>query len=387
MAGIFEYLNWRGDISFTAVPLCDADRLILAELAYIDLGATDPKPLDELCQMALKRQTVISDSGSSHSLLHHKKDEKLMLELIKSPRFCEIKIGYCESRYSKRREEQFAAMTAFLPGGEALVIFRGTDWTLVGWKEDFNLTYSDELPAQRSAVEYLTKIAEIHDGDIYVTGHSKGGNLAVYASAFAPESVSERIINVTSLDGPGFDERVMNSPEYARIKDRVHTYMPSASIVGAILSRTGRFSVIESRSRGFAQHIPYNWEIMGGGFVTDAQRDGTTQIAEVALNEWISGLEPDERKKFIDTVWSVFANAGVEELGDLFDGKSSRAIIKNYNSMDEESRTYISETLAKLRECAKVSFRELLIEAKSDKTKSLISSNQISESKNGGQKC
>ncbi len=387
MAGIFDYLKWRGDISFTAVPLCDADRLILAELAYIDLGAVDTEPLGELCQRALRRQTVISDSGSSHTLLHHKKDEKLMRELIKSPRFCEVNIGYCESRYSKRREEQFAAMTAFLPDGSAVVIFRGTDWSLVGWKEDFNLTYCDELPAQRSAVEYLAKIAEIHDGDIFVTGHSKGGNLAVYASAFVPERVSARIVNVTSLDGPGFCEHVMNSDEYARIKDKITTYMPSASIVGAVLSRTGKFSVIESRSRGFAQHIPYNWEIMGGGFITDAQRDGTTQIAELALNEWIGSLQPSERKRFIDTVWSVFSNVGVEELGDLFDGKNTRAIIKNYNSMDEESRAYISETLAKLRECAKVSFRELLIEAKSDETKSLISSNQISESKNSGQKC
>ena len=364
MAGIFDYLKWRGDLSFLAVPFCDADRLILAELAYIDLGATDPTPLEELCHKALKRQTVIMESGSSHTLLHHKQDEKLMRELIKSPRFCEINIGYCESRYSKRREEQFAAMTAFLPSGEAVVIFRGTDWTLVGWKEDFNLTYCDELPAQRSAVEYLTKIAGIHDGDIHVTGHSKGGNLSVYASAFVPELVSERIINVTSLDGPGFGEHVMNSPEYARIKDRVQTYMPGASIVGAILSRTGKFSVIKSRSRGFTQHIPYNWEIMGGNFVTDAQRDGTIQIAETALNDWISGLAPDERKKFVNTVWSVFANVGVEAVGDLFEGKNTRAIIKNYNSMDEESRAYISETLAKLRECAKASFRELLIEAK-----------------------
>ena len=364
MAGIFDYLKWRGDISMTAVPLSDADRLILAELAYIDLGATDPEPLDELCVNALKRQTVISDSGSSHTLLHHKKDEKLMLELAKSPRFSEINIGYCESRYSKRREEQFAAMTAFLPGGEALVIFRGTDWTLVGWKEDFNLTYCDELPAQRSAVEYLTRIAEIHDGPIHVTGHSKGGNLAVYASAFCPENVSKRILSITSLDGPGFGERVMNSPEYARIMDRVQTYMPSASIVGAILSRTGKFSIIKSRARGFAQHIPYYWEIMGGDFVMGAARDGTSQIVEVALNEWINGLQPDERKKFIDTVWSVFANVGVEELGDLFDGKNTRAIIKNYNSMDEESRTYIGETLAKLRSCAKASFRELIAETK-----------------------
>lgn len=364
MAGIFDYLKWRGDISLSQVPLTDADRLILAELAYVDLVAEEPIPLADICVNALKRQTVISDSGSSHSLFHFKKDEKLLRELIKSPRFCEINIGYFESQYSKKREEQFAAMTAFLPDGRAAVVFRGTDWSLVGWKEDLNLAYSNELPAQKSAAEYLVKIAKMHGGDIYVTGHSKGGNLAVYAAALAPEDIASRIIDVTSLDGPGFGESFMESSEYIRIKDRVRTYMPSASIVGAILSRTGKFSVIKSRSTGFAQHMPYNWEIMGGGFITDAQRDGTTQLAEVALNEWISSLSPDERKRFIDTVWSVFSNVGVEELADLFDGKNTRAIIKNYNSMDEESREYISQTLAKLRECMKVSFRELITETK-----------------------
>lgn len=364
MAGIFDYLKWRGDISMSAVPLTDADRLILAELCYIDLGAGEPTPLDELCHEALRRQQIIVDSGSTHSLLHHKEDEELMRELIKSPRFSELKIGYCENKFSKSAEEQFAAMTVFLPYGAVLVVFRGTDWSLVGWKEDLNLTYADVLPAQKSAAEYLNRIAALHEGDLYVTGHSKGGNLAIYASAFCDAAVSERIVNVTSLDGPGFGEHIMNSPEYERIKDRVYTYMPSASIVGAILSRTGRFSIIKSRTHGFAQHIPYNWEIMGGGFVTGAERDGTTQLVELALNDWITGLTGEERKKFIDTVWSVFADLRIDELGDIFDGKNTRAIIKNYNSMDEESRRYISDTLAKLRECAKASLGELIAQMK-----------------------
>ena len=364
MAGIFDYLEWRGDLSFDAVPLCDADRLILSELCYIDLGAIEPTPLTDLCVEALRRHTIIEDSGSTHSLLHHKEDEELMLELAKSPRFADVKIGYCESRFNKDTEEQFAAMTVFLPYGTAVVVFRGTDWTLIGWKEDFNMTYADVLPAQTSAVEYLTRIASLHDGELCVTGHSKGGNLAVYAASFCPEEVSRRIVDVTSLDGPGFGERVMNSPEYARIKDRVHTYMPSASIVGALLSRTGKFTIIESRAHGFAQHIPYNWEIMRGGFITGAVRDGTSQLVEVALNDWIAGMTQEERKKFIDTVWSVLADVGVEELGDLFEGKNTRAIIKNYNAMDEASRTYIGDALVKLRDCAKVSLRELLAEAK-----------------------
>ncbi len=364
MANIFDYLKWRGDISFLAVPLCNADLLIFSELAYIDLCADTPQPLPELCRTALKKQEIIRNSGARQTMLHHKQDEQLLSELAQSPRFADVKIGYCESRTDKELEEQFSAMTVLLPGGSLLVVFRGTDWSLVGWKEDFNMAYCEVLPAQKSALEYLTRIACLHDGNLHVTGHSKGGNLAVYASAFVPEEISRRIIGVTSLDGPGLNQKILFSSEYAAISNRVRTFMPSASIVGTLFSHTGKFSIIRSRGRGVMQHIPYNWEIMGGDFVTAAERDGTSQLVAVTLNEWLAELSEEQRRTFIDTVWSVLANVDINELGELLEGKNARAIIKNYNALDEDSKRLIGDTLAKLRECAKGSLGELIAQAK-----------------------
>ncbi len=364
MSGIFDYLKWRGDIPMSAVPLGDADKLILSELSYVEFTNDAPIQLGELCSEMLKKIEVIKESRAPFKLVHHKNDIRLLAELSVSPRFKELRLGHVEKYTDKKNESQFAAMTVYLPNDTVCCVFRGTDWSLVGWKEDFNMTYCDVLPAHERAVEYMKRIGYIHDGKIITTGHSKGGNLAIYASAFCGGEISGRIIDITSLDGPGFSEKLINTPEYKAIADKVHTYMPKASIVGTLFSRMGKFTVIESKARGFMQHIPYNWSIEGPGFVAAAKRDGSGQLVEDALNDWINSLTADERKLFVDTVFSVFAKSDIDELGDLLDGENHRAIIKNYNKLDDDSKKMISDMLVKLRECAKVSLRELISEAK-----------------------
>ncbi len=364
MANIFDYLKWRGDIPMTAVPFTVADRLILAELSYVEFANDGPLPIGDLCRDMLKKIDIIKQSGAKMSLIHHKQDLKLMEALIESPRFSGLLLGHCEKRTDKGREEQFAAMTVYLPNDTAACVFRGTDWSLVGWKEDFNMAYCDVLPAQESAVAYLNRIGNIHDGKIVTLGHSKGGNLAVYASAFCNEEVSKRIVDVTSLDGPGFCDRVLNSPEYRFLSDKVHTYIPKASIVGTLLSRMGKFSIIESKGTGVIQHVPYNWQIMGADFVIAAKRDGSGQLVEDALNDWIKSMTADERRTFIDTVWSVLSATDMDELGDLLDGDNYRAIQKKYKNLSDEERKLISEALNKLRESAKASLHELLKESR-----------------------
>ncbi len=367
MSGIFDYLKWRGDILMSAVPLGDADKLILAELSYIDFLCDEPTPLGQLCEDVLRKIEILKESGARLGIIHHRDDIKLLEALAVSERFKGLKIGHCEKKTDKKRESQFAAMTVFLPDDTVCVVFRGTDWSVVGWKEDFNMTYCDVLPAHELAVSYIKRIGSLHSGKIVVTGHSKGGNLAVYASAFCGKDISDRISEVTSLDGPGFSENVINTPEYRAISEKVHTFMPKASVVATLFSRMGRFTVIESKATGLMQHIPYNWCIEGAGFVAAAKRDGSGQLVEEALGSWIASLTPDERRLFVDTVFSVFAKSDIEDLGDLLDGDNYRTFIKNYGSLDDSSKKMISDTLARLRKCAKESLRELILEARRKK--------------------
>lgn len=226
------------------------------------------------------------------------------------------------------------------------------------------MAYCDVLPAQETAVSYLNRIGNLHDGRIVTLGHSKGGNLAVYASAFCESEVRGRITDVTSLDGPGFNERVMSSDEYRKISRKVRTFIPKASIVGTLFSRMGEFSIIESKGAGLMQHIPYNWEIMAADFVVAAKRDGTGQLVEGAIAEWINSMTADERRTFIDTAWSVLSSADIDEFTELFESGNYRTVQKNYKKLSEEQHKLIGEAMTKLRDSAKSSLRELLKEAR-----------------------
>ncbi|MBE6611182.1 MAG: DUF2974 domain-containing protein [Ruminococcaceae bacterium] len=363
MADLFEYFPWRGDLSMTAAPFCDVDRLILSELAYIDFDADTPQPLPDLCQKVLSKIEGKSNAEKK-KILHLKQDEQLLRELSTCKRFKNCLIGSCVSQFDPEIEQQFAAMTVILPDETAACVYRGTDWSLIGWKEDINMAYCDVLPSQQSAVHYLRQAMERYETKFRVMGHSKGGNLAIFASAFCGEPLQDRILEVTSLDGPGFGELVIRSDGYKNIADRVRTVLPKSSIVGALFTNTGKFAVIESKSSPIMQHIPYTWEILGPNFVTVAERDGTSQLIGTAFNDWIRGLEPERRKLFIDTVWSLLADTEIYDLDDLLNGRNTLTVIKNYNALDESSKRMIGETLGKLRESVKESFGELIEQSK-----------------------
>lgn len=356
MSNIFDYIKWRGDLKIDAVPLCDADRLILAELAYVDFAEGEPISLAEACRDMVRRISVVRKSGAKwEGMLHNRQDEELLKAVMNSKRFCDIKIGHFESRLNKENEEQFAAMTVLLPDSTVIVVYRGTDWSLVGWKEDFSMTWRKELPSQKSAVIYLEKIASMYSGKIEILGHSKGGNLAVYAGSFTSDDIVERITRITNLDGPGFNEEVNKSDKYLAVIDRVVTFMPRSSIVGELFSSKGNFHIVKSRGSGAVQHVTFNWEISGGDFVRTT-RDLKGKRVDNALNRWINSMENEERRKFIDTVWSIIDGDDIITLGDLIDGKNTKSFLEKYRSMDKESRDFIKDTLAKLREYTKEEF-------------------------------
>ena len=75
----------------------------------------------------------------------------------------------------------------------ALISFRGTDDTIIGWKEDFNLS-TGVVPAQKGPYEYLQKISEHTDGMLRVGGHSKRWKpFAIYGSVMC-KSAHEKIL-------------------------------------------------------------------------------------------------------------------------------------------------------------------------------------------------
>lgn len=360
MANILDYLDWRGDVPLSAVPYNEADELVLCRLAYLPFERVLPEKFQlrglSACEAVRRVHKLCGKSGDGRVLLQ--KDDTLLLEkLSASPRYSSIRLTGYVNRLDEQQEKQFSAVTALLPDHTVLVIYRGTDNTLVGWKEDFNMSFADEVPAQREAVNYLQRAAAKYRlVPLRVCGHSKGGNLAVYAAAFCDEKTQARIRCVRNNDGPGFLDAVLEAPGYRRIVGRTRTYLPHSSVFGMLLEHAEQYSVVQSSGGLLAQHDLYAWQVTKDGPVLLEELSEGSLFLDAALKDWLSTMEPARREDVVDTVFSVLDDAGIESPEDLLDGKKNMAILKTVLKRDDETRKVIFGALRILTGSVKRTF-------------------------------
>lgn len=337
MANLLDYLQWRGDLPLSACPLCDVDALVLARLSYIPFEGVVPAGFGAGVSLrAAARQVLTLGRLSTGKRGLEKEDSQLLSLLIDSPRFAALTLCGYESTLDPERQEQFAALTVRMPDG-ACIAFRGTDGTLIGWKEDFNMAFSEAVPAQLHAVEYL-RAAAVLPGALHLCGHSKGGNLAVYAAAFCEEAVQQRIAAVRSFDGPGFNENVVRLPCFDRILPRTRTYLPQDSLVGMLLEHEEAFIVVESQgSGGVNQHNLYLWEIYRGGFREVSRLSGSSQLIDRTLKDWLAGMTREQREKVINGLYTALTATQAETVREVRERKKLAALRAILES-DEETR-------------------------------------------------
>ncbi len=364
MANILDYIKWRGDLLFTQVPFCDVDALVLSRLAYIPFDKVvsdepNAKPLalgDVISSVTALLDEVTGDGRA----VRIKDDEQLLAALLASERFCSLKLVNFVNVFDEKQQEQFCAITALLPNDEICIAFRGTDGTIVGWKEDFNMGFADSVPAQHSAVDYVEQTAKRFGGPIHLCGHSKGGNLAVYAGAFCTSETQKRIVSVRSNDGPGFTKDKIVSEGFQRIVGRTSTYLPQSSIVGMLLEHAEEFEVVHSTNVGIFQHDVYSWEIMGGGFVRGGELTNSSQIVDATLTDWVANMTPELREKMIDGIFAVLGASDGKTLRELWNGKNTVVVIKALAQMDDETRAVLGEAFSKLTGSMKKSLGEFI---------------------------
>lgn len=343
MANLIDYLTWRGDLSIERVPFCDIDGLILSQMSYTRMhGVVTESFLGQHVTVEEMAEVTLEEEQR----LKQEEDEGLWRRLKESSRFKELElVGYVD-RFDAASEKQFAAVTVLLPDNKAVIVYRGTDLTIVGWKEDFNMSFSDCVPAQIDAVEYIESAAkDLPDYDFYVCGHSKGGNLAVYASAFCDKDVQKRILAVRNFDGPGFSEGNIAKDGMKRILPKTKTYLPQSSVVGMLLEHEEEFTVIYSRSLGVLQHDLYTWDVMGPTFIIEEETTGSSQFIDQALKEWLKVMPKDKREAFVETVFSILDDCDAVTLRELFSGKNAARVVKNLTQMEEEERALVQKGL------------------------------------------
>ena len=259
MPNILDYLTWRGDVPFSVSPPNEVDNYIHCKIGTLDFTGIVPE--NELYVPLPQAVEAYFAAGGAEKLgaLSSPYIAPMVKRLPETVRFREVMLTGFRQVYDEKKTEQFSALTLRLPGGQHYVTFRGTDDTIVGWKEDCLLTVMDEIPAQRDAVEYLTWAASVYPGKIAVGGHSKGGNLAMYAAAMVPESVQERIGNIYNNDGPGFQEKILQTEGYRRIKPRIKTILSQNAMVGTLLWNDCDYTVVKSTAALLGAHDGFTW--------------------------------------------------------------------------------------------------------------------------------
>ena len=348
---VLDYLNWRGDLTFAQDGFNEVDNLVLCIISYINfrrverLRSREPAQamtLGEVCALLSEKDEQLGLSNLDYIPVLRAASETV--------RFGAVRMYGYECSHDDEREMQFAAVSFLLPDETLFIAFMGTDRSLVGWKEDLNMSFLESVPAQEDALAYLKDTAVRCPGPLRTGGHSKGGNLAVYAASLAPQAVQDRLLAVYNNDGPGFSGDLLRRPGSRRIADRVHTFVPQSSIVGMLLEHDEDYLVIRSSGAGPMQHDPYSWEILGPDFVRLESVTKGSRLVDRTLKDWLAGLEPGDRRGFIDSLYEILSSTNAVSLGDLSTGrlKNALAMLEASNRLSREEKARLSHALSLL---------------------------------------
>ncbi len=344
MSNMLSFLCRYGDKRFTELPFTDIDALICSQLSYLgyEKAASQlPAPLSQL----LGRVT--------YGVIE--RDNRRLFELCATlPRYRHCAAFKYVNDFDPQMTKQFAAITFLLDDGTAFVSFRGTDSTIVGWKEDFMLTFATPVPAQTRAAQYLNEVADAVNCPLRAGGHSKGGNLAVYAAAFCRPDVSDRVAEVYTCDGPGFERAILESREYRLLRPRVHRFLPESSVFGILMEQEGEYTVIDSSSVSVYQHNPYTWKTEEAHFLTKERLNFSVDLITEAQREWFTQLDDAERRDFAEILFSVLEASNPRTLKDIRSSLGSViTTLSAIRNMPEENQArmkeYLSAMLSSLR--------------------------------------
>lgn len=309
---VMDYLRWRGDLTFEQDAFNEVDNLILCIIAYLNfrrfpaLKSRSTEDAVLLCDLAPMMAPEDEQQGlSPNDYL------PLLRAAAESRRFSQMRLFGYEAVRDEQRQMQLDAISFLVPDGTLFCAFMGTDRSLVGWKENLNLSFMDAVPAQVAAAGYAEDMARrCPDRPLRIGGHSKGGNLAAYAALHLSDEVGARLLDAYNNDGPGFRKSVTDTPEYQRIAQRLHTYIPASSIVGMLLEHTEDYAVVASTVRDLMQHEPLTWSVQGKSFVRLEERSELGKASDDVVREWIASLTPQEREDFSASLYDMFTQGG-----------------------------------------------------------------------------
>lgn len=349
---VFDYVDWRGDLSFAQDPFNEVDSVILSMVCFLDFTDIVPAPhesgsislRDAMAQMPREYE-------GERRLGAILPDDILYMSHLaaESERFGDAELFAFENTIDEEKEMQFGALSFRLSDGSLFVAFRGTDDTIVGWKEDFNMTFLSHVPAQERAAAYLNEIAARHTGSIRTGGHSKGGNLAIWSAVHCNAGFRSRILQAYSNDGPGFTAEMLASEAYQSMRDRCINYVPQSSLVGMLLEHDENYRIIYSDKSGLMQHDPYSWAVWRNRYLYVDGRSTFGEQSDAAIRKWLNSMTADEKRELVGDLFSVLESTGAKTLTELSRNKKDVmvSVVKTLTEMEKPRRQRINRLLAR----------------------------------------
>lgn len=333
---LISYVEKYKAYNFCEMPFNEIDALVLSEVSYCRFaGYNIDQTIGDFAKEHLEimlRQEVTKN-----------KDRELLRVISQGGRFGDLIAHANLERFDEETSEQFSAVTFDLCNGEYCIAFRGTDSTVAGWKEDFTLSFQTDVEAQKAAVRYAVNAMTGLSNPFYFCGHSKGGNLAVYAAMNLPTDLRGRLSGIYNFDGPGFLKEIYKSQDYKEIRPLIHKYIPQTSIIGMMMEYDNQYNVVKSNAKGFMQHIVYTWIVDDAQFEQVEELDGFAKHVNQVLEEWLEELPFEERKQIVDIVFDVIYSTGISRFYDLKHKphQKIRAALQNMANVNEEEKQLI----------------------------------------------
>lgn len=349
MKNMLDYIKGFGHVSFEERAFSEIDALVLTELEYLPLEKVVPS--DEngedfvtVKEIAEYMQEHKQELFAENPMMITEERHEVSQVIADAPRFQSLKFFGVVSVWDKDTTKQFAAVTVEVEPSVRLVVFRGTDDTLIGWKEDFLMTYSPLVAAQTDAKEYLAKQASLWGGDLMISGHSKGGNLAIYAAATQTEDVQLRIVDIFCFDSPGLYRSVLETKGYQNIVPLAMRYIPQDSLVGLMLESEVPYVIVKSNATGAMQHSAMTWEIEDGQFIKMEKLTKNSQLNHQTFKKWTESVSDEELELFWNVFFELLFSVGIDTVNDLY-GQFMHYVqefLKAAGNMDEEKRELLT---------------------------------------------
>ena len=365
MDSIVTYIE-REQRTFTESPVNAVDSLVLSSLCYFNFDklvlkpelSTVSCPLDTHTSTPVLLSDILAlcdvDWLTEGSWLKDSEDTLRFIQAIRaSRRYRNVSVAFFVDEISDAVDKQFSATTFFLQstsGAMAYIAFRGTDGTLTGWKEDFNLSYKPVIPSQRSALAYVSGVSSATQCPLILGGHSKGGNLAQYAALCTDESTYQRIVAVYDHDGPSFLEDPSPRRTTADYDCKLHKLVPESSAFGMILERRDDYRVVQSSASAIFQHHPFSWIVDGDDFVYQEDLNASAQFFDEALDTWLRSKTPAERERFIQTIYDLIMQTNATSWAEFQTrlGANVATVMGAGSKLDSDTKQFLASTLRSL---------------------------------------